>query len=203
MDPGASKAVCNPNHPQSHTQTYTLLTSPPAQNHPLGPPCAENQTQVSVSSLPPRPLGSAGLASSPVFTCRSSLQPRSGELHPRPLAHPLPPAPAPDSTLRSAPHRCAPVPGSWARLRPLGALHRLPTASPQGSAPGASRHLWTEHAFGVGVLTATSDPREDLGGLQSLFSCDSHYLKFWKFLFPGPQTLINFAFLFPFWQLFF
>lgn len=89
MDPGASKAVCNPNHSQSHTRTYTLLTSPPAQNHPLGPPRAENQTQVSVCSLPPRPPGSAGPASSPVFTCWSSLQPRSGELHSRPLAHPF------------------------------------------------------------------------------------------------------------------
>ena len=163
MDPGASKAVCNPSHPQPHTQTYTVLTSPPAQNHPLGPPRAENQTQVSVSSLPPRPPGSAGPASSPVFTCRSPLQPRSGELHPRPLAHPLPPAPAPDSTSRSAAHRCAPVPGSWAGLRPLGALRRLPTASPQGSAPGASRHLWTEHAFGVGGANSYLRPKRGPG----------------------------------------
>ena len=50
----------------------------------------------------------------------------------------------------------------------------LPKAAPREPPDTSGRST----LLGWGVLTATSDPREDLGGLQSLFSCDSHYLKF-------------------------
>lgn len=79
MDLGASKAVCNPNHPQPHTQTCTLLTSPPAQTQPLGLPCAENQR---LRSLPVLCLQGHRARQDwphhPSSAAKSSLQPNQG-----------------------------------------------------------------------------------------------------------------------------
>ena len=167
-------------------------------------------------------LGRTGLITP--SAAESSLQPKSGKLCPRPLAPLSLPLPRMVPCTQLPRHvRCcsrvlrkSPSSGSFPRPShgfPLKTVFQgpaqvpllwelstaLPRLLPEDSAPGTSRHLWTEHAAGVGVLTVTSDPRADLGGLQSLFSCDINYLKFWECLYSRPQTLIYFVFLFPFW----
>lgn len=177
-DLGASKAVCNPNHPQPHTQTYTLLTSPPAQTQPLGLPCAENQRLRSLSVLCLQGHRARQDWPHHPFSCRVFPPTKVREALSTATRTPSS-APAPDGALHSAPPPCALLLQGPAQVPLLWELSTaLPRLLPEDSAPGTSRHLWTEHAAGVGVLTVTSDPRADLGGLQSLFSCDINYLKF-------------------------
>lgn len=125
MDLGASKAVCNPNHPQPHTDAHTPRVSSCSEPAAGSASCRESETLVSVPCLQGHRAQQNWLPhpSSPV---ESSLQPKSGKLYPRPLARPLPPAPALDGALHSAPEQAL-------LLWELGTA--LPTASPRRQCP--------------------------------------------------------------------